>query len=59
MRGHVTALYSHISHQVALLTYLPSRVNNRRESIQLQYTRPGHSRESNVTSTRADDVYRY
>ena len=36
-----------------------ARVNNRRESIQLQYTctRQGNSRESNVTSTRADDVY--
>ena len=40
---------------------LRPRVNNRRESIQLQYTRQGQSRESNVTSTRtrADDVYRY
>ena len=38
------------------LIYVPSRVNNRRESIQLQYTRQGHSRESNVTSTRANSI---
>ena len=40
--------------QCTISAILLSRVNNRRESILLQYTRQGHSRESNVTSTQAN-----